>query len=186
VLAGLVVYVRGTWADSEPRDPASVDARPVCQIYQPPDGPKRVRCAILLPYPRRRVWQALTDYAHYADFLPYLADTTAERTDEGEMRMTGQAKSALSGYWPFAITVHEEKTPDAWRAWWDEPSPPVLVNRGGWTLRAHDQETTLLVLDLETEVKGYPTFFLRAVFRHRLPHVLRAVQRHLAGEPAER
>jgi hypothetical protein len=101
-----VLYVRGTWADHEPRTPGSVAEGPVSQLYQPAGGHTRVRGAILLPYPREKVWAVVTDYEHYGDFLPYLTNIDVERVKDG-CHMTGQAKSALRGYWDFAIDVRE-------------------------------------------------------------------------------
>ncbi len=119
VAAGVVFYVRGTWADDVPRNPTSVAEGPVAQVYQPAGQGRRVRCAILLPHPPARVWKMVTDYEHYTDFLPYLADVKAERTAEG-IRMSGQARSVLGGWWPYTITIHEKAADGGHVAWWDE------------------------------------------------------------------
>lgn len=174
-----VLYVRGTWADAEPHDPASAADSPVSQIYLSEGGVKQVRCAVLLPYALGDVWDVLTDYADYGRMLPYLADVTAEKKGDGEWVMKGQAKSAFRGYWPFQITIREAKSTDGGRIWWDEHSAEgeVLLNRGGWELRKRGDQETLLVLTLEVEVKSTPTFLLRSIFRHRFKEVMRAVER---------
>jgi hypothetical protein len=179
-----VLFVRGTWADATPRNPASPADGAVAQLYQPPREHKRVRAAILLPFSRETVWKVVTDYGHYGDFLPYLADVKAEPVGEGVWHMTGQAKSALQGYWDFAIDIHEEKTGDRWVALWDQPGGQVEVNRGSWTVTLAGNGQTLLVLELEAEVRHYPTFFLRNFFLHRLKQVLRAVDRRLKSQEA--
>src|SRR5580692_10759487 len=69
------VYVRGTWADTEARNPKTASDGPISQLYQEPSGDKVNRCAVILPYSMDSVWSVVTDYAHYADFLPYLKDT---------------------------------------------------------------------------------------------------------------
>jgi ribosome-associated toxin RatA of RatAB toxin-antitoxin module len=173
-----VLYVRGTWADTEPRDPASAADGPVSQIYLREGGFKQVRCAALLPYALDDVWDMLTDYTNYDKMLPYLADVTAEKKGDGEWVMQGQAKSAFRGYWPFQITITQRAGPDGGRIWWDEHSAEgeVQLNRGGWELRKRGDKETLLVLTLEVEVKSTPTFLLRSIFRHRFKEVMRAVQ----------
>jgi hypothetical protein len=186
LLAGSVVwaYVRGTVADTRSLDPDTA-GRPVAQVYEPPDGKTCVRAAVLLPYPREQVWRTVTDYPRYDEFLPYLTDISTEPTKDG-CHMTGGAKSAVSGYWDFAIDIHERK-PDKepWTATWDQTGgKQVLLNRGGWTLFDRGKET-LLVLTLEAEVKGHPTFILRNVFLHRLPLVLEAVEGQLEKEARE-
>jgi hypothetical protein len=175
-------YVRGTHGSSEAKDPTE-PGQPVRQLYQN-DGKICVRAAILLPYPRSKVWAAVTDYPRYDQFLPYLDDIAVEAREDG-CHMTGGARSIVSGYWPFTIDIHEHKGDREWTAQWDEvPDETILVNRGKWTLidRSGKEDQTLLVLTLETEVKGYPTFLLRNVFLHRLPLVLRSVELRLQKE----
>lgn len=184
--AGAAAYVRGTRADAQPRDPAAVADGPVSQVFQSPDGGKQVRAAVLLPYPREQVWKVVTDYEHYGEFLPYLADLEVTPGDGG-CHMKGQAKSALPGWWPFEIDVREAQTPQRWSATWDQAGDPVRVNKGGWELTPAGEGQTLLVLHLETEVRGTPTFLIRNVYLHRLKEVLRVVaqrvQAQAAGQP---
>ena len=176
VLALLLLYVRGTWADSEVRNPTTVADGPVSQLYVA-DGHTQVRCALLLPQPVEEVWAVLTDYGKYHEMLPYLANIEAEKKSAEEYRMKGLAKSAFQGYWPFEITIHQEKKADGGRIWWDEVGGgEVLVNRGSWQVSKHGEQETLLVLSLETEVQSTPTFVLRNFFRYRLKHVERAVE----------
>jgi ribosome-associated toxin RatA of RatAB toxin-antitoxin module len=181
VLAFFIFYVRGTWASTDPHNPTSVQEGPISELYQTPDGNKVVRCAILLPYPTDRVWNIVTDYPHYSAFLPYLSDIETTRTDSGCV-MKGQAASAISGTWPFEITVHENK--EAHRVSWDEkPSQgDVELNRGSWELTPVGENQTLLVLTLQAEVRSSPTFFLRNFFLHRLKQVVRAVDKRLQSE----
>jgi hypothetical protein len=157
---GVVLYVRGTRADDVPRNPASAADGPVAQLYQPPGQPKRVRCAILLNAEADRVWQTVTDYPHYGEFLPYITDATGERTGDGG-RVSGQARSLLAGSWPFTITVHEKKADGSRVASWDETGGgEVRVNRGSWEVAPAANGQTLLVLSLEAEVHNYPAFIL--------------------------
>jgi ribosome-associated toxin RatA of RatAB toxin-antitoxin module len=181
--AAAVAYARGTWADTRPHDPASPADGPVSQVYQAPDGGKEVRCAVLLPYPREQVWKVVTDYEHYGDFLPYLADLEVTPA-EGGCHMKGQAKSALPGWWPFEVDIRQEQTAERWSAGWDQPGDPVRVNKGGWVLTPAGEGQTLLVLHLETEARGTPTFLIRNVYLHRLKEVLRAVGRRVQAQAA--
>jgi hypothetical protein len=185
VLIGLLAavtawaYVRGTSATGDASNPTTPGQTTAHLLAH--DGRTSVRAAILLPYPRDRVWAVVTDYAHYDQFLPYLDDIAVERHDDG-CHMTGGAQSVVSGYWPFAIDIHERKGTYEWSAEWDQvPDDKILVNRGRWALSERGKDT-LLVLTLETEVKGYPNFVLRNVFLHRLPLVLRSIEARLRKE----
>jgi ribosome-associated toxin RatA of RatAB toxin-antitoxin module len=181
LLAFVVFYIRGTWATSEAGNPATVQEGPISQLYLTPEGDKVIRCAILLPYPVERVLGVVTDYAHYSEFLPYLSDIQAERKDD-DWLMKGQAQSAVSGTWPFEITVREERLGRSqWRIRWDEQpnQSEVALNRGSWELTPAGDNQTLLVLTLQAEVRSTPTFFLRNFFLYRLKQVVRAVERRL-------
>jgi hypothetical protein len=181
--AGVVFFVRGTWADDVPRNPTGVADGPVAQVYQPAGQSKRVRCAILLPHPPGRVWKVVTDYGRYGDFLPYLAGVKTEAGGD-DTRMTGQARSVLGGWWPFTITIHEKTADGGHVAWWDETGTgEVRVNRGSWEVLPATGGETLLVLSLETEVHNYPAFILRNTYLHRLKEVLRRVAHHLQSGP---
>jgi len=183
--AVVVLFVRGTWADSSPRNPSSVEEGPVAQLYQPPGEHKRIRSAVLLPYPREIVWKVVTDYEHYSELLPYLANVEAKRNVNGSWHMAGLAKSALQGYWDFTIDIYEDVSHEQWVARWDQPNDggEVLVNKGSWTVTSMGNDRTLLALELEAEVHHYPTFFLRNYFLHRLKQVLLAVDHHLREQP---
>ncbi len=187
LLAFVVFYIRGTWASTDARNPATVQEGPVSQLYQNPDGDKVIRCAILLPYPIERVLAVVTDYDHYSDFLPYLHDIQTERAD-GDWFMKGQAQSAIGGTWPFDIQVHEEFVGrgQGWRVRWDEKphQGEVTLNRGSWELTPAGDNQTLLVLSLQAEVQSTPTFFLRNFFLYRLKQVVRAVDRRLQSQAA--
>jgi hypothetical protein len=185
VLVSIVVmYVRGTWAVTTPTTPAPGQG-PVSEIALDTDGTKMVRAAVVLPYPRDQVWKVVTDYAEYGSILIYLNRIEVNRNPDGSVHMQGLAQSALYGYWPFAIDIHEKKEGDTWTSRWNQQGASgelVRVNRGGWTVTALGSDSTLLVLTLEAEVGNYPTFFLRNYFLARLPRVLRAVESRIAAQ----
>jgi hypothetical protein len=175
-------YLHGTQADTQPLDPDRPD-QPVSQLLRTPDGQTTVRAAVLIEQPRSKVWRVVTDFAGYDRFLPYLRAIEVEPGPGGTTRMTGEAKSALSGWWPFTIDIHTDRSRAEWRVWWDEKSDTLVqANRGGWALSEPAPGRTLLVLTLDTEVRGYPAFVIRGSFRDRLREVLRAVGTRLAEE----
>src|SRR5262245_42694084 len=94
VLAGLVLvgvlYVRGTWADAEERNPDRVEDGPLAQLHRTADGRTEVRAAVLLAAAPERVWAVVTDYERYPEWLPYLTETVVARNENG-VRLTGKA-----------------------------------------------------------------------------------------------
>jgi hypothetical protein len=181
VLVVIILYVRGSWAGGTLAVPVPGQG-PVSQLCRSAEGQLTVHSALVLPYPRRQVWTVVTDYENYSSFLPYLDQIQATRNPDESIHMEGLAKSALWGYWPFTIDIHEDRSGEAWTSNWDQEGQAgevVRLNQGGWALTELEADQTLLELHLETEVKGYPTFFLRNYYLSRLPHVLQAVEHQL-------
>jgi hypothetical protein len=176
---GLAALVRGTWADTEPLMPASVEAGPVCHLYQMPGEGKQVRCAMLLPYSLDRVWQAVTDYDNYGDICSYVHAGDLTYDPNGTLHVEGSAQSILTRDIPFAADIHHEQMLDRYRTTWDQSSGDVLVNRGHWILTPTGPSETLLELTLEVQMRNIPTFILRNISMHRLPEVVRAVESRL-------
>jgi hypothetical protein len=178
-VVGLAAYVRGTWADGEARVPASVEAGPLCHLYDMPGEGKQVRCAMLLPYSLDRVWEAVTDYDNYGDICCYVHAADLTYDPNGTLRIEGSAQSAFGGTVPFAAEIRHEQQLDRYRTSWDQPSGDVLVNRGHWIVTPTGPSETLLELTLEVQMRKIPTFILRNISMYRLPHEVRAVEQRL-------
>lgn len=178
-LVALGAYVHGTWADAEPRMPASVAAGTVCHLYEMPGEGKQVRCALLLPYSLDQVWEAVTDYDNYGDICTYIHAADVTHDPNGTCHLDAAAQSGLAGQVPFAVELRHEQFLDHYQTTWDEASGDVLVNRGHWIVTPRGPTETLLELTLEVEVRGVPTFILRNLSMRRLPTVVRAVENRL-------
>ncbi len=178
----LGAYVRGTWADTTPKDPTSSADGVVCHLYRTPDGHTPVRCAVLLDHPIDRVWKVVTDYDHYGEIFPTLATVPVKvlRVDVGGYHLSGVAHSVL-GDWPFNIHINHKVTPEQRVASWNDTAGDVRLNRGSWTLTPKGPGKTLLVYSLEVEIKGYPNFLVRNVLLSRQPGVMGAVVERLKG-----
>jgi ribosome-associated toxin RatA of RatAB toxin-antitoxin module len=181
---GLAAFVRGSWADSAPLMPASVQSGPVCHLYEMPREGKQVRCAMLLPYSLDQVWAAVTDYDNYGDICPYVHAAEVTHDPNGTCHIDGAAESSLSGDIHFAADVRHEQLLDRYSTTWDQPSGNVLVNRGHWILTPKGRSETLLELTLEVQMRNIPTFILRNISMHRLPEVVRAVEHRLRTKAA--
>jgi uncharacterized protein YndB with AHSA1/START domain len=180
VVAALLVLfligaiVRGTWADTVAKDPATSAEGVTCQVFQVGDGPKHVRCALVLDHPIEKVWATVTDYDHFTEIFPTLRSAQAERLPTGKTRLTGEAL-ALYGVWSFDILVSEMETPESRIVSWTGSGGNVSVIQGKWTLTPLGPDRTLLVYASQVEVKGFPDWFVRNVLLHRQPKVMAAV-----------
>jgi uncharacterized membrane protein len=178
-------YLRGAVAETEERNPAGPADPPVSQLYRNPDGHVAVRAAVVVPRPREKVWAVVRDFDHYGDVLgAYLKDVKATPAEGGGWAVSGEAKSMVVGYWKFEMLAHEDrKGSGPWRLWWKEESGgEVRLNNGGWTLTELSPDETLLVLELEAEVRGAPTWLLRNFFLYRLRDAVARVKDHLTKE----
>jgi len=186
MLVALVwAYLRGTSAETEPRNPTGPADPPVSQLYRSPEGHTTVRAAVVVARPRKKVWEVVRDFDHYGDVLGnYLKDVKAEPGDDGTRVVSGEAKSLFTGYWKFQMTAHEDdKDAAAWRVWWKEQGDgEVRVNNGGWTLTETAPGETLLVLELEAEVRNAPTWLLRNFFLYRLREAVASVKSYVEAK----
>ena len=178
----VVAVIRGSWADRQPRDPASSDEGVVCQLYQPPEGTWQVRCAMVLDYPWERARAVVTDYEHFADVFPTLESAEPERLDGGKVRLKGVARSQL-GNWPYDIVVSHEEQPGRWHSFWEGESGKVQKLKGSWTVTPFGKGQTLLVYTSHVEIESYPDWVVVNALLSRQPKVMQAVADRLRDQP---
>ncbi len=189
----LGAYIRGTWADTTPRDPATVEEGIICHLYQTPDGRKPVRCAVLLDHPIDRVWSVLTDYPAWSETFPTLSAQPVKVTRpppgvrpdgvEDIAYLSGVASSVL-GDWPFAIRVEQRRSPEKRVISWtgQRADADVRRNEGSFTLTPKEGGKTLLVYSLDVELTNYPAFVVRNILLSRQPGAVRSLVDRLNRE----
>jgi hypothetical protein len=185
VLSGLVLigYVRGSWADASPADPAP-GAAPVAQVLNTPERGKEVRASVLLPYPLDEVWDVVTDLEGLGDVCTSVrADRLTHRAD-GACRLEARARSVLAGEMPFAVEMRQQRGLFEYVCSWDGPGDGLPVNRGRWVLTPRGSRATAVSISMEVEVRGVPTFVIRNLSRGRLCDVLVGLERRLREGPS--
>jgi uncharacterized protein YndB with AHSA1/START domain len=180
LLLMLAAYIRGTWADTAPRNPTSPADGVVCQLLQTPDGAKQVRCAAVLDAAPESVWRVVTDYEHFPEVFPTIATATARPLGDGRNHLTFGLSTPI-GQLPVEAEIRHEETPDRFVASWDQPSGQVVVNRGSWVVTPAGSGRTLLVYTLDVKVRPYPDFVVRNVLLSRQPSIVDAVRRRVTG-----
>jgi uncharacterized membrane protein len=187
LFAALVIgaYVRGTWADTSPRNPQTPAEGAVVHLYQRKDGAPQVRGAILIDAPADRVWAVIRDYPSHPRFMPYIFSLEAHPEERNRVFLSGVAHSRLWGDWPFKMHVdHLEHADKEYVASWDGPSDVLTVNRGSWTVTAVNPQQTLVVLALDWEASGYAQFFINNLLLDRVPAMLTALRDEVNGRQA--
>lgn len=188
LLAAVVLFlawavVRGTWADTVARDPATSTEGVVTQLYRTPEGHTQVRAAAVFDHPPRQVWDVLTDYPSHVKMFRYVSRLEATPVGPGRYRLVGVAHSSLWGDWPFQSHVahHEDPGKGEYRVTWDEPGGEMTVSRGGWALTPIGEGKTRVVYALEVEVEQYPNWLVRNILLDRIGKVVAAL-----GEEVQR
>ena len=181
LLVAVGFFIRGTWADTQERDPSSIADSPVVQLLRKPNGNVVVRGAIRIDARPTEVWSVVTGYDQHSKFLPYISKVEATPRNDGRIKVAGVAHSRIWGDWPFdALTLHDASPADGlFTASWSEDNVDDFeVNRGAWGVKPIDrnQSQSLLTLTLQIELKKYPNFIVRNVLMDRLPSVLTAMR----------
>jgi hypothetical protein len=174
--------LRGTWADTVPRNPASSAEGVVAQLYQTADGRKQVRLAAMLDYPLEDVWAVVTDYEHFAEIFPFVQSAQATPSPDGRFHDVKGVVSTWVGEWPFEARVRHDEYLNDCVALWDQPSGDLTVNRGSWTVLRYGAGKTLLIYTLELEVRPYPTVVVRNALLSGLKPVVGAVEKRLRAK----
>ncbi len=182
VAVAIAAYVRGTWADSIERNPATADAGTITQLHQKANGNVEVRCAVIVDAPPKEVWAVVTDYPSHAAFLPYVKEVAGIRQADGRFLVKGVAHSRLYGDWPFeSLTTHAELPGDEYTTSWTEEEKDhdvFAASRGGWSVRpvGKDNKQTLLVFTLQVELQKCPNFIVRNIIMDRLHSLVKAMR----------
>jgi uncharacterized protein YndB with AHSA1/START domain len=167
----IVFVVRGTWTDSEPKNPTSSADRTVTQLFRTPEGRTQIRCARLMDVPIADVWRAVTDYPHFPEMFPTVKAAMSVRDPDGRFHVVLEVDTPL-GRWPVDVRITHEEGPEKRVASWDEPTGSITTNRGSWTLSPAGPDKTLVVYALEVEIRRYPNFLVRNVLLSRQKSVL--------------
>ena len=169
LLVGLILtlVVRGTLVAGQVVTPASSKDPASKQLLAGPEGNKRVRYARVLDHSPDAVWGAITAYADYPEIFGRVSQATSSRVDS-KTRVEMTVTSGVYGDWPFEIFLSEEVTPEKRVLSWDQPSESLTVNRGSWTLTPVGPSSTLVVYEVEIEVRQVPLFFVRNVLLTRV------------------
>jgi uncharacterized protein YndB with AHSA1/START domain len=185
-IAVLLVWpaVRGNWTDPAPRNPGSANDGVVSQLIRTSDGHKEIRCAAIVEAPAERVWGTVTDYDHFAEVFPNIAESKGAREADGRWHVTGAITSPV-GRWPMDVRVRHNESTNKSVASWDEPHSPLKINRGNWTVTRQSENKTLLEYNLELKVSPFPDFVVRAVLLEQLKPAMRAVAKRAQQKAQE-
>lgn len=136
--------------------------------------------------PPERVWRALTDYAHWEEFMPYLESSDAVAQADGSVRSThvmdmpsplGERRYQVR----FIQRIDTGPEGKVWRIQWAyvPGSGNVADLRGAWTLTALGPGRTLAVCRLYTDLEGAPGWALDRGTARMLPWIFHGLRQHV-------
>ncbi len=177
--------IRGTWADSQARTPASAAEGVVAQLLLTADGRKQLHAARIVSSPPDRIWNVVTNYERFSEVFPNISASKGAREPDGRWHLTGEVRS-IAGRWPMDLHVRHEEAPGRFVASWDEPHGAWKVNRGSWVVTSRGAGETLLEYNLDLKVSPFPDFVVRAVLLGQLQPIMNAVVTHAKREQPHR
>jgi uncharacterized protein YndB with AHSA1/START domain len=136
--------------------------------------------------PPERVWRALTDYAHWNEFMPYLERSDVQPQTDGSVlgdhaldfpSPIGELRYRVR----FVHSVEMAPSGKVWRIRWAAVpgSGNVKDHRGSWTLTALAANRTLAVCHLYTEAAAAPRWALDRGTARMLPWIFDGLRQHV-------
>lgn len=150
-------------------------------------GPREGIGRGLIDAPPERVWRALTDYAHWQEFMPFLKRSDARPQHDGSV--LGQHVMDLPSplgerHYQVRFTQRIETGAEGrvWRIQWVfvPGSGNVADHRGSWTLTALGSGRTLAVCRLFTDPGGWtPRWSVDRGTSQMLPWIFHGLRQHV-------
>jgi|HubBroStandDraft_3_1064219.scaffolds.fasta_scaffold01270_4 hypothetical protein len=140
----------------------------------------------IIEAPPERVFRAVTDFAHYQEFMPFVRRSDAEPQPDGSV-VSFQALRlppplGSRHYKIRAFTLHEEAPRPIWRTWWSfiPGSGNVAGHHGSWTLVELGPGRTLGVCRLATDPGGgIPAWAVSRGTAQTLPYIFSGLRQQV-------
>jgi uncharacterized protein YndB with AHSA1/START domain len=175
-----------------PRFPGEAQTTPTGTVWveMVPAGEDKPREGIgrgILEAPPERVWRALTDYAHWHEFMPFLEGSKARPQPDGSVLSDHEMDlPAPLGERRYRVRFTHGMEPGpggkAWRIRWSyvERSGNVADHRGSWVLTALGPDRTLAVCRLYTDPGGLtPRRAMDRGTARMLPWIFHGLRQHV-------
>ena len=146
----------------------------------------------VIAVPPERVFRALTDWAHFNEFMPFVKQSDAEPQPDGsivsfqrlrlpppnrerfyKIRATSQVIEGADGG-----GRHEERT---WRTSWTyiKGSGNIVAHHGSWTLTPFGSGQTLATCVLFTDPGGVPGWATNLGLAQTMPYIFLGLRQHV-------
>lgn len=190
LFAASLVLVAST--SSEPRLPGEAHPTPTGTVWVEmasagADKPREGIGRGVIAAPPERVWRALTDYAHWNEFMPYLERSDVQPQADGSV-LSDHALNfpAPIGERRYRVrltqAIEEGAGGKIWRIRWAyvAGSGNIADHRGSWQLTALGPDRTLAVCRLYTDPGGFtPRWAMDRGTARMLPWIFDGLRQHV-------
>lgn len=185
-LALLLVLLAGAAFPGEVRDTPTGKVW-VEMVASRPDQPKEGVGRGWIDAPPERVFRALTDYAHWHEFMPFMEESGARPQPDGSVigahllhlpRLLGDRRYRVR----FTQKIDAASGVQTWRVTWSyiPGSGNLKDHHGSWTLTAAGPGKTLAVLRLETDPGGAsPRWAVERGIAGTVPWIFHGLRQHV-------
>jgi uncharacterized protein YndB with AHSA1/START domain len=172
-------------------DPSPAEARRLAAgevLVEARHGPERPAEEVargVIDAPPERVFAAVTDFAHYQEFMPFVRRSDAEPQPDGSV-VSLQALELPppfgSRHYKIRAFVERRQAPrPLWRTWWAyvPGSGNVAGHHGSWTLVEFGRRRTLGICRLGTDVGGIPVWAMNRGTAQTLPYIFSGLRQQV-------
>lgn len=134
----------------------------------------------LIKAPAWKIWQVVTDYPKYPEFMPRALSAEIMQSDAHGLML----KTVYRGRWPVPTVWSESRiehhceNPSKLEMQWHAVRTNLRFNQGSWTLEPY-RGATLVTYDSTFEFPWLPESFLSSSSQENIVKILQAVQMRL-------
>ncbi len=140
-------------------------------------GHKRAQAQAVIRASVDDVWEAITDYDDYKNFMPHTRESKVLSRKKNEVLFHTELEFPIKRIWYDILLTLDKKSH---RVDWTLKDGSIKHNEGSWALQKHEKAHTLATYTLATDPGFYiPKFLLEKATQGTLPLVIEAVRKRV-------
>jgi ribosome-associated toxin RatA of RatAB toxin-antitoxin module len=138
------------------------------------NGREENRARALIAAPIERVWDAITDYDRYKEFMPFTRESTVRRREGDTVLFYTELAVPLKKVW-YEIELKLDRP--NWSTRWRLEDGSIEANEGSWQLERYGEGETAAQYTLYVEIGvPLPAFLVNRFTKGSLSSLLQAVR----------
>jgi ribosome-associated toxin RatA of RatAB toxin-antitoxin module len=152
----------------------------VTELTDGPGGRRDARARALIAAPPEKVWEGITDYARYKEFMPFTTVSDVRRREGDTVWFYTELSFPLKTI-NYEIKLKLDKP--RWRVDWTLVDGNIKSNEGSWQLEPHadGKETYAVYTVFVAAGFAIPGFVMSKLTQGSLPELLKVVRKR-AGD----